>query len=239
MVHQEKRSSRPLRIEPLPDSGFTLLEILVAFFILTILLGLLYRAVRDTEGLTTRIENTNRVYERVQMAFLKIRQELLSTYINPNDPLTYFIGSPQYSAENEHDTLLFTSMAQTRLMQNAPVSHLEGIQYILLPENHGKNYLLAHEQDTNLLSFGTQAVVADPLLRHVRSLRIFYFDGRQWSNQWNSLQSHMIPLMVKIRVAIQAKGGNVKRFTDVFPLPMSTLGQTQSGGGGTSAGGIP
>lgn len=218
------------------DEGFTLLEILVAFFILTILLGLLYKSVKDTENLATRIERNNRIYEEVQIAFLKIREELLSTYINPNDPLTYFIGSPQYSAENEHDTLLFTSMAQTRLMQNAPVSHLEGIQYILLPEKKGKNYLLAHEQDTNLLSFGTQAVIANPLLRHVRSLRIYYFDGKQWSNQWNSLQSHMVPLMVKIRISIQDKSGNLKRFTDVFPLPMSTLGQTQTGG---LPGGVP
>ena len=239
MKDQGKKSSWRILPESTSDSGFTLLEILVAFFILTILLGLLYRAVRDTEGLTTRIERSNRVYERVQMAFLKIRQELLSTYINPNDPLTYFIGSPQYSAENEHDTLLFTSMAQTRLMQNAPVSHLEGIQYILLPEKHGKGYLLAHEQDTNLLSFGTQAVVADPLLHQVRSLRIFYFDGRQWSNQWNSLQSHLIPMMVKIIIRIQSKGHQIIRFTDVFPLPMSTLGQTQAGGGGSQSGGIP
>ena len=233
---EQRKTSPSITREPPQDGGFTLIEILVAFFILTILLGLLYKAVRDTEDLSTRIERDNRVYKRVQMAFLKIRQELLSTYINPNDPLTYFIGSPQYSAENEHDTLLFTSMAQTRLMQNAPVSHMEGIQYILLPEKKGRNYLLAHEQDTNLLSFGTQAVVAAPLLHHVRSLRIFYFDGKQWSNQWNSLQSHMVPLLVKLTISIQVEGGNIKRFTDVVPLPMSTLGQTQSGG---SSGGIP
>ena len=33
------------------DRGFTILEILVAFFILTILLGLLYEAVKDTATL--------------------------------------------------------------------------------------------------------------------------------------------------------------------------------------------
>lgn len=220
------------------DRGFTILEILVAFFILTILLGLLYEAVKDTATLGQKIRKKNRIDANIELAFMKIRQEMISVYINTNDPLTYFIGSPQYSADDEHDTLLFTSMAQTRLMQNAPVSHMEGIQYILLPEKKGKGYLLAHEQDTNLLSFGTQAVVADPLLHHVKSLRILYFDGHEWTNQWNSLQSHLVPLLVKMEISIKEDKGPEKTFSDVFPIPVSTLNQTQNGTGGVS-GGLP
>lgn len=208
------------------DHGFTLIEVLVAFFILTILLGLLFHIVKDTDDLERRVEQGNHIYENVQAAFIRIRQELLSTYFNQNDALTYFIGNPQYSAENEHDTLLFSSLSQTRLMQNAPVSHLDGIQYILVPEKHGKDYVLAHEQDTNLLSYGTQAVVAEPLVHHVKSLRFLYFDGHQWTNQWNSMQSHLLPLLVKISMDIRDRNGHVETFSDVIPIPLSTLGQT-------------
>ncbi len=219
------------------DDGFTLLEVLVAFFILTILLGLLYESVKSTASLSHRIREKNRTDASIELAFMKIRQEMISVYINTNDPLTYFIGSPQYSAENEHDTLLFTTLAQTRLMQNAPVSHLEGIQYIVLPEKQRHGYLLAHEQDTNLFSFGTQAVVADPLLHHIKSFRVLYFDGHQWTNQWNSLQSHLVPLMVKMEISVKRKHEAVKIFTDVFPIPVSTL--NQNGSGGTTSGGLP
>ena len=221
------------------DKGFTLLEVLVAFFIFTILLGLLYESVRSTASLARRTRDKNRTNINIELAFMKIRQEMISVYINTNDPLTYFIGSPQYSAEDEHDTLLFTSLAQTRLMQNAPVSHLEGVQYIVLPEKKGNGYLLAHEQDTNLLSFGSQAVVADPLLHHIKSFRILYFDGHEWTNQWNSLQSHLVPLLVKMEISIKKKNESVKTFTDVFPIPSSTLNQNQNGSGGTSSSGLP
>ncbi|MCL4461991.1 MAG: prepilin-type N-terminal cleavage/methylation domain-containing protein [Nitrospirae bacterium] len=218
------------------DQGFTLLEILVAFFILTVILGLLYESVKSTASLSQRIREKNRTDSNIELAFMKMRQEMISVYINTNDPLTYFIGSPQYSAEDEHDTLLFTTLAQTRLMQNAPVSHLEGIQYIVLPEKNGHGYLLAHEQDTNLFSFGTQAVVADPLLHHIKSFRLLYFDGHQWTNQWNSLQSHLVPLMVKMEISVKRKHEAVKTFTDVFPIPVSTLNQNQNGSGTTSSG---
>ena len=234
----KKANRSPFKL-PFKDEGFTLIEVLVAFFIFTILLGLLYESVKSTASLSRRTRDNNRTDANIELAFLKIRQEMISVYINTNDPLTYFIGSPQYSAEDEHDTLLFTSLAQTRLMQNAPVSHLEGIQYIVLPEQKGDGYLLAHEQDTNLLSFGSQAVVADPLLHHIKSFRLLYFDGHEWTNQWNSLQSHMVPLLVKMEISIKRKNESVKTFTDVFPIPTSTLNQNQNGSGGTTSGGLP
>lgn len=223
----DRKPERGLRFDKPNDRGFTLLEVLVAFFILAILLGLLFQVVKDTDDVGRRVENGNRIYENIQVTFVRIREELLSTYLNQNDPLTYFIGNPQYSAENEHDTLLFSSLSQTRLMQNAPVSHLAGIQYILVPEKHGKDYILAHEQDTNLLSYGTQAVVAEPLMHHVKSLRFLYFDGQQWTNQWNSMQSHLLPLLVKISMEIRNRNGKIETFTDVIPIPLSTVAQNK------------
>jgi len=219
------------------DGGFTLIEVLVAFMIFAMILGLLFGAVESTQKVLAIANNGNRIYENVQSALFRIHGEILSTYINPNDPLTYFVGNPQSAGDEETDTLLFTSLAQTRLMQNAPVSHLMGVQYVLLPEKKEGEYVLAHEQDTNLLSYGTEAVQAEPLLHHVLSLRLFYFDSHEWVNQWNSMQSHLVPVYVKIVLKVRAGKKGEKTFTDVVPIPLSTMMQAQ-GGSGSSVGGF-
>ncbi len=212
------------------DHGFTLIEVLVAFTIFAMILGLLFEAVNSTQKVLRIANKGNAIFENVQSTLFRMHGEILSTYLNQNDPLTYFIGNPQSAGDEETDTLIFTSLAQTRLMQNAPVSHLMGVQYVLIPEKKGGEYILAHEQDTNLLSYGTQAVQAEPLLHHVLSLRLFYFDGHEWVNQWNSVQSHLLPVYVKLILKVRDGKKGEKTFTDVIPVPLSTMMQNQTGG---------
>lgn len=197
IFHRRSESSGKKLI---PDGGFTLLEILVAFGIFAIILGLLFVSIHQTEQTAREVDTGNRLMRKMEMIQYLVREELLSAYLNQNDPLTNFLGFPNRYRDRETDSLLFTTLAQTRLTQSSPVSHLEGIQYQLFRDGSSRLFTLVHEQNSNLLSYGTQAVLPESLLSGVWSMKIRYFDGMLWTDRWNSVQSHSLPILCAFRL---------------------------------------
>jgi general secretion pathway protein J len=216
-----------------PDDGFTLLEVLVAFGIFSVILGLLFVSTHQTERTVREVESGNRLVQKMEMIQYIVQQELLGAYLNQNDPLTNFLGFPSQSRDRESDTLLFTTLAQTRLSQSSPVSHLEGIQYQLFQDSKSSLFVLVHEQNTNLLSYGTQAVLPEKLLSGVWSLKIRYFDGMLWTDRWNSVQSHSLPILVRIEIVVVNDKRKKEKFIEEVQIPSSTLNQSQGGGAST------
>ncbi len=226
----------PKRIFPfnrrrdLPDTGFTLLEVLVAFGILSVILGLLFISIHQTERTVNSVEAGSHFEKKMEIIRYLLREELLGAYLNQNDPLTVFIGLPNKYRNRETDSLIFTTLAQTRLSQTAPVSHLEGVQYLLFKKTGTSLFTLVHEQNTNLLSYGTQAVTPETLLTRVWSFRIRYFDGMLWTDRWNSVQSHALPLLARIDIVVKDEKGKKEKFFEEIQIPQSTLNQNQGGG---------
>ncbi|MCL4485376.1 MAG: general secretion pathway protein GspJ [Nitrospirae bacterium] len=206
------------------------MEVLVAFGILSVILGLLFVAIRQTEQTITSVESGSRFEKKMEIIRYLLREELLGAYLNPNDPLTNFIGFPNHMHNRDTDSLLFTTLAQTRLSQSSPVSHLEGVQYLLFKRAGSSLFTLVHEQNTNLLSYGTQAVIPEKLLGHVWSLRIRYFDGMLWTDRWNSVQSHALPLLARFDIVVMDEKGKKENFFEEVQIPQSTLNQNQGGG---------
>ncbi|MEC4682174.1 MAG: type II secretion system protein GspJ [Nitrospirota bacterium] len=213
------------------DDGFTLLEVLVAFGIFSVILGLLFVSTQQTERTVREVESGNHLVQKMEMIQYLVQQELLGAYLNQNDPLTNFLGFPNQYRDRESDSLLFTTLAQTRLSQSSPVSHLEGIQYQLFQDSKSRLFVLVHEQNTNLLSYGTQAVLPEKLLSGVWSLKIRYFDGMLWTDRWNSVQSHSLPILVRIEIVVVNHKGKKEKFIEEVQIPSSTLNQSQGGGG--------
>lgn len=178
------------------------------------------------------IDRDNRLIQKMELVQYRVREELLSAYLNQNDPLTEFLGFPNQVNGRETDSLIFTTLAQTRMTQSSPVSHLEGVQYILFRQGGSRLFVFMHEQNTNLLSYGIQAVLPEKMLSRVWSMKIRYFDGTQWTDRWNSLQTHTLPLLVKIDLVVEEKKGRKKMFEEEVQLPSSSLLQILGGSGG-------
>jgi general secretion pathway protein J len=104
------------------------------------------------------------------------------------------------------------------------------VQYILFQNPGSALFTLVHEQNTNLLSYGTQAVIPEKLLGDVWSLRIRYFDGMLWTDRWNSVQTHALPLLTRFDIVVEDKKGKKEHFFEEVQIPQSTLNQNQGGG---------
>lgn len=204
----------------------------MAFGILSVILGLLFVSIHQSEMTVKQVESGNRMVQKMEIIQYRLRGEVLDSYLNPNDPLTEFLGFPNQDRDRNTDSLIFTTLAQTRLSQSAPVSHLEGVQYLLFRNKRSNLFSLVHEQNTNLLSYGTQAVLPERLLSHVWSFRIRYFDGTLWTDRWNSVQSHSLPIIVKFEIVVVNEKGEKEKFIEEIQIPSSTLGQVQGGTGG-------
>ena len=212
------------------ESGFTILEVLVAFGILAIILGLLFEAIRQTDMTIAHVERKTLFERKMEVVRYLLRNEVLSTYLNQNDPLTLFMGFPNRTDGRETDTILFTTLGQTRLSQGAPISHLEGVEYMLFVNPSSPYFTLVHQQNTNLLSYGTQAVIPETILSRVWSFRIRYFDGMLWTDRWNSAQNHSLPLLVRFDIVVVNKKKEKEKFFEEIQIPSALSGQVQGGG---------
>ncbi len=202
----------------------------MAFGILAIILGLLFEAIRQTDLTIAHVERKTRFERKMEVIRYLLRNEVLSTYLNQNDPLTLFMGFPNRTEGRETDTILFTTLGQTRLSQGAPIAHLEGVEYMLFKDPGSRYFTLVHQQNTNLLSYGTQAVLPEKILSRVWSFRIRYFDGMLWTDRWNSVQNHSLPLLVRFDIVVVNKKREKENFFEEIQIPSALTGQVQGGG---------
>ena len=101
--------------------GFTLMELLIAIFILAVVLSMLYTAYTGTFRNIEDTESKAHMYEMARIALDRMMEDLQSAYLSENKedqeseeeqtPLTQFLGEPKETDGRRTDVLRFFSRA--------------------------------------------------------------------------------------------------------------------------------
>jgi general secretion pathway protein J len=215
--------------------GMTLLEIVVAVAILSMISVLLYGAFdslsRGKRGEAARADRSRQGREAIN----RISRELSSAYISLHNPLspaliirrTAFIASRESS---NTDRLDFASFAHRRLERDAPESDQAEIGYFVTkdPDNAQKLDLVRREQtpiDLEPRNGGTTAVLAED----IETFELRYLDPitGQWLDNWDSTQQaaqlNRLPLQVKVTLVMKGiKDGAPLKFETKVAIPIQT-----------------
>lgn len=214
--------------------GLTLLEVLVAVAVLSLVASLIYGAFDGMSRTRASVSKMDERYHQGRQAIARMSRELQSAFLSLHQPLamplavrtTAFIGKNQGS----NDRVDFTSFSHRRLMRNAHESDQNEISYFVArnPDDSSKYDLVRREQREIDLDPSRGGVV-NVLAEDIESFDVRYLDQLtgEWVEAWDSTQAsgqlNRLPMQVKIRLVLKGgRGGEPFVLETKVPIAMPT-----------------
>lgn len=206
--------------------GTTLMEIMVAMAVLTLIVTSVWSGFRGTlRGMETT-EAIQLRYSGVRNGLSRMTAEISMAYLSFNRPadevrhFTLFEGRDEMTQDN----LTFSAFAHIRMRKDADESDQSVIQYFVDddPDVAGQKNL--YRRESRRLTGDLPEKLEDYfpayiLVENVDSFDVKYWDTRklEWVDEWSSMrtdfQPDRLPTRVKIELAINDTDGEVVRFT--------------------------
>lgn len=183
--------------------GFTLLELILALGMISMLAVSLYATLRVAfkarESATAGI---------LPMRSANIAMEMLEQDLESALPPTgvlagAFIGQHLGDAMSSSDTLEFYCIGTSDAIDPPRSAGIRRVSLGVMASPDGRGNVLIRRIYSNLLS-PTEAVPDDEILcRNVRSFSMRYFDGTSWQDDWDSTQmGDVLPVAVEVNLTI-------------------------------------
>ncbi|PLX96309.1 MAG: hypothetical protein C0621_02190 [Desulfuromonas sp.] len=193
--------------------GFTLLEILIAISVATVVLASVYGVFATVSRTGERLESDSEAYHQARIIFDRIGRESRGAYYRSGNDTTLFRGGGDGSAA----FLILSTTASTP--QSGTSGGIVQVAYTLEadPDVEEGTFLLRRRE--------APAFVADPsrypaarLAAGITALAFrFYHDGTWYSN-WESVNEGQLPLLVEMTLTLRIDGEDVP-FISSFDLP--------------------
>jgi len=206
---------RPATRNTHPASGFTLLEILLAFLILAIVVSTILGSFNAVFSTTDTLENSGKYYVMAKNCLNRMTLDLAALYVtqppfykkpefdDPPDPYR-IVGSNVDIGGIGFASLRFTSRAHIAL-DNSSRGGIAEIVYYVQTRTDGQHVLKRADHLFPYPPFEEKG--ADPVLcQHVKSLAFKYYDTEgEESEEWNSDTDdydHATPTAIGIQLEI-------------------------------------
>ena len=201
-------------MDKINSDGFTLAEILIAIFIFSIVLIIIYTSYTGTFRVVGETESQAEIYRMARIAMERMIEDLESTYVpkseknaqSKKDPmqLVQFVGEDQEIKGRHADTLRFISRAFLNLSGNDDNTGKTEIGYYVKENEGGKDFILYRSErplfeGESLLKEESDGLV---LCEGLVSVNFTYYEekGEPLENWDSTSEEHkdMIPRMVSI-----------------------------------------
>jgi type II secretion system protein J len=209
--------------------AFTLLELIVAMTIFTIVIAAAYALFDSARGLTSRTEFRAQLFQSARAALQSVEDDLRGAVMvaAPNPTDLAFIGTNAGSEKEPVDRLEFVSVNRytgasydvnkTDVVRGGDVSK---VSYWIEPDTKRKVHGFVRERPLELLP-PNGPVHRDEDVTEVAQdvvyLNFRYYDGSTWLEAWDSSQTGTLPKAVEVTVYVHG----VWRDEDVFEPFMS------------------
>jgi type II secretion system protein J len=189
------------------NAGFTLIEIMVAVAIGSMILLMAYTSYHSIIDSIKRSTGRAEFYENVNLAISKIDADISNAYFTRSNKKITFICESGTSGNNLNFVTVnhkdFTMGGNPR--QQAHDSDIKEVGYFLKEDKNtqGLSYLVKREKinywDDDPLTGGTENI----LLPNVVSLKFEFNRGNDWDDNWDSRQNNNFPKAVKTTLVVK------------------------------------
>jgi general secretion pathway protein J len=241
-------SERPIRFERVtpfarPDrtcaepcrSDFTLLEMLVALALVSVIAGALYGSLHVAFKARESAEAAVEPVRRAELTITLIRGDVESVLPPTGLLAAEFVGEDATDAGGrDADTLVLHSSANIPAADR-PACDIRMVELSCEPDDTGKDNLIVRRITTRLLAPETAEPVEEVLCRNVEAFNLRYFDGSGWVESWNSSSAgNALPEAVEVTIAMRRERSGMD---DLEPYRVARVlrvrcdGPTQQRGG--------
>ncbi len=209
------------------DKGFTLIEVLLAIFIGSIVLTVLYASFFQINRAKDRIEEELELYHEARIIMSKITKDLATAFPRGlvNSQSTSITTPFFYGVEEgENSKLSFTSLSRTPT-QDARESDQTEISYFLAPIEDSDLFALVRrdnptfEPDTG----GTQYAISE----RISGFSLTYLpkipengEAQGYSSEWNSNETLTLPAAVNVNIVLKSPRGEDIQFSTLVMIPI-------------------
>jgi prepilin-type N-terminal cleavage/methylation domain-containing protein len=220
------------------DSGFTLMELLIATvigaFILLVINGTYFGALRLNNHTQEQVQE-NLIMERTLSL---VRRDLDGLMLPGSPTATAPVGTFSGQFQDTPTVSPTQEFASTRISADFyttsgevngwnPYSEVQVVTYFLAPATDGsntKNFVRAVTR--NLLPVQTPETDEQVLLTGVSTAEFDYYDGTQWDTTWDSTQTSTLP--AAIRFSLTLAGSNPNQLPPPITLVIPVLVTTKT-----------
>lgn len=235
-------TTRPLRRSR--HDAFTLVEVMVAVFILALVLTSLYATWRIILSSTEAALKITARAQRARMTTTTIEQALLSAMLSQNNVKLYsFIGG---NSGKFSDVSFVASLGDS-----FPGSGVFGeervrrIEFLTEPGDSGGNDLVLRQHSIFDLPEKAGNPYPITLAHDVTAFQLDYWDGRQrkFIDEWSGPHTNELPQIVRLTLGFGSVGRFAQRpaevITRVIRIPSSTIPGNLQPGRGLPGAGLP
>ncbi len=198
------------------DAGFTLIEIMVATALASIILVMAYASYRSIFDSIKRSTGRAEFYENVNLALMKIDQDISNAYFtrsNKNITLVSEIEAGNSRIDFvtvNHNDFLFAGK------RNTPVhmSDIKKVSYLLIEAKNtmGLFHLIKKEKVNYWEEDPLPGGIEHVLLPNVVSLTFEFHKGNDWADDWDSRQNNMFPRAIKTTLVVKNYQAQEEKF---------------------------
>lgn len=176
------------------DGGFTLLEILVAIALASLLLTSIYGVFSTTSSAKEQVEKQGAALHLGRVLIARLDRELLGLSLG-NQALNPSLKGGENSLGEPYIELLTSS-------SGGPESGMRQVNYRLGPDADNRMTIWRSEKGINETSESSEERLAQGL----EKLSFSFFDGYNWKENWDSKQNKF-PLLIRAELTLKDAAG--------------------------------
>ena len=201
--------------------GFTLIEIMVATVIASIMMVLLYSAYKNTFTSIKRTSGLAEFYENVNLAMSKISRDIANTYYDRNNKNIQFLC--KVDGDNSRIDFVTVDFNPYRLSGNiketAPYSDVKEVGYYCKDDPQINDLkLLMKRESLHYDDVPDAGGGANLLLENVKELKFEMRQGNDWTDSWDSSTTKRFPEAVRTTLIVKNYQGKEEAFRMVTNL---------------------
>jgi general secretion pathway protein J len=209
------------------NDGFTLIEVLLAVFIASIVMAVLYASFFQIIKAKEKVEEELELYHEARVIFSKMTKDLATAFprgnvnsVISNTNSDYFIGGQ----EGDFSTLTFTSLSRTPA-KNAKESDQTEISYFIVPtEDDLELFSLMRRDDPTIGIDGGGSEY--PISERIVEFTLSYLgepspnnENQELAFEWNSVESSL-PNAVNVNIVLRSPRGEDIEFNSLILIPI-------------------
>jgi general secretion pathway protein J len=211
--------------------GFTLIEVLVALAVMSMIAITIWAASSQTARTREVVQESHDKSHQVRVAFEMITRDLSSAFLSDNraqtEPThdTVFIGQDH----GEEDRVDFAAFTHERRFFDAKESDQAEVGYFLAPDKENPEQQNLVRREAPVLDLepleGGQLLV---LVENVKVFDLQYYDVvmAEWQDAWDTTEAtedgSVLPFQVRVRLETYDRLGEVVAYATQVPIPMRT-----------------
>ncbi|MCK4648963.1 prepilin-type N-terminal cleavage/methylation domain-containing protein [bacterium] len=169
--------------------GFTLIEILIAVAIVSLILTIIYGSYASSIDTMNYTREKMDAFSMIRLTLNRMNDELTSSFISSDGHLK-FVG--------EEGKVDFISSSHERIFKNSKEYDLVEVSYFTGAAEEEESLFLWRREDRTPDDDVLEGGEREKLMEGLEGIEFKYYDGEEWRLEWDSKEEKELPQAVKV-----------------------------------------